>query len=383
VDLRTQNFKALEYQRALGSFSRIAGGSVSADRLMHYTASQVSLVTHIQHVKIMRYRPDQGDLLIVAGVGWKPGVVGRETLGVDKFSPGGRAIQTGAPVVIEDLANDPEYRYSDLLRDHDIVSVINVPIMIDGKTWGVLEVDSVTPRCFDDLDTSSLTIFANLLGLVLDRQEIRNRFTEAVADNSRTQSRAEVLLLELQHRVKNNFQIILSFLALQRRQATTDEARERINSAMDRVFAIALAHDQLSMKEGGSSVDFGDYLRALCANIDPARPGITLEVVAEATPIPLDRAVAAGLLVNELVTNAIKHAFPDGEGSIRVKFATSSDTAEGCITVEDDGRGMNKSVTAGLGSSLIQGLTAQLGGRLERPEASRGVQTTICFPVAL
>ena len=113
---------------------------------MQHACAQVSRVTHIKRTKVLRYRPDSGDLLIVAGVGWKPGVVGTETLPIDSASPPGRSIQTAAPVIIEDLPNDPEYRVSPLLRDHGIVSVLNVPVMIDGKNWGVLEVDAEEPR---------------------------------------------------------------------------------------------------------------------------------------------------------------------------------------------------------------------------------------------
>jgi hypothetical protein len=103
-----------EYHRVLVSFSRIASDSTPAERLMHHLVAQVAEATHIKHVKVLRYRADRGDLLVEAGVGWKPGVVGHATLGVDHRSPPGRTIQTAAPVAIANLPSDPEYRYSDL-----------------------------------------------------------------------------------------------------------------------------------------------------------------------------------------------------------------------------------------------------------------------------
>src|SRR3954468_7634067 len=87
-----------DYQHALAALSRAASESLPPDRLMHYVTAQVSRVTHIRHVKVMRYRPDRGDLLIVAGVGWKSGVVGKVTLAIDSASPAGRTIQTVRPV---------------------------------------------------------------------------------------------------------------------------------------------------------------------------------------------------------------------------------------------------------------------------------------------
>lgn len=375
--------RVLDYQRALASFSRMVGEAMSTERLMQNTAAQVSRVTGIRHVKVMRYRPDLGDLLIEAGVGWRPGVVGNATLGADHRSPGGRAMQIAAPVAIDDLPNDPEYRYSDVLREHGVVSVLNVPIMIDGHTWGVLEVDADEPTQFDELDTLSLTIFANVLGVALSRTSAQASALEAAAESSRRDIRAEVLLRELQHRIKNNFQVILGFLSLQRRQSETHEARHRIGRVMDRVFAIGLAHDQLSFKEGNNSVEFDDYLRALCANIDPGRRDIVFDVIADRAVLPLDRAVPAGLVVNELVTNSVKYAFGESGGTIRVTFRLDQNIAEARLIVEDDGRGMVESGRRGSGLSLVESFAQQLGGRVERAPVPRGTQTVLRFPYAL
>src|SRR3954470_21947834 len=91
-----------EYQRTLAAFSRVASEVLPPERLMHHIAAQVSRVTHIQRVKVMRYRPDKADLLAEAGVGWKEGVVGAATFTIDSASPPGRSIQTAAPVIVED-----------------------------------------------------------------------------------------------------------------------------------------------------------------------------------------------------------------------------------------------------------------------------------------
>ena len=119
--------------------------------------------------------PIKGDLLIEAGVGWKPGVVGQVSFGADRHSAPGRSIQTGEPVIAEDIANDPEFRYADVLREHGIVSVLNVPIMVDGTHWGVLEVDTVEKTSFDEFETHSLSIFANIIGLSLAKDSRAGR----------------------------------------------------------------------------------------------------------------------------------------------------------------------------------------------------------------
>jgi GAF domain-containing protein len=286
--------RVLEYQRALASFSRIASESLPPERLMHHACAQVSRVMHIKRTKVLHYRPDKGDLLLVAGVGWKPGLVGTATFSIYNASPPGRSIQTAAPVIIEDLPHDSEYRRSPILREHGVVSLLNVPVMIDGQTWGVLEVDAEEPRRFDDADVGFLTTHANMIGMVMARYEVSQQMNKTVQEHTEADARWRTLVSELQHRTKNNFQTIIAFIALQRRTAKTQESKNRIASVMDRVQAISLAHDQLSLKEGTSLVEFDDYLKSLCANIDPRRENVSIEVEASVTMLPLDRAVPAG-----------------------------------------------------------------------------------------
>src|SRR5687768_16832724 len=114
--------RLLTYQGALASFSRVAGEALPLERLLHHAAAQVCRVTHIKRSKVLSYRSDRADLLIMAGVGWKPGVVGATALPIDQASPPGRCLQTAAPVIVEDLSNTTEYRLSPLLREHGIVS---------------------------------------------------------------------------------------------------------------------------------------------------------------------------------------------------------------------------------------------------------------------
>lgn len=375
--------KALGYQQALATFTRIVSEADSTSRLLQNAAAQVSRITHIKHVKVLRYRPDQGDLLIEAGVGWHPGVVGHVSFGADRHSSPGRSLQTGAPVAVTDIRNDPEFRYAEVLREHGIVSVCNVPIFVDGKHWGVLEVDTEAKTSFEDFDIHSLSIFADILGLSLAQRFAQTDALRAASDTSISRTHSEMLLRELQHRMKNNLQIIVSFLALQRRQSASEEARERIAAVMDRVLAIGLAHDQLSFKDSASSVDMRDYLKALCANIDPHRPEVSIEVDVDLASIPLDRAVPIGLIVNELLTNSIKYAFDAEGGIINVVFRVNEGIGEAEISVRDNGRGMGDARPGAFGLRLVESLAGQLGGKLSRDGVPKGTLTTLRFPYSL
>ncbi|HEY8566697.1 MAG TPA: GAF domain-containing protein [Beijerinckiaceae bacterium] len=372
--------RLLDYQRALGNFSRVATETLPVERILQHAAASVSRVTHVRHVKVLRYRADEGDLLIEAGVGWRPNVVGHVALPIDEASPPGRALQTGAAVMISDLEGDSEFRASPLLREHGIVALLNVPIRLDGGIWGVLEVDSTEPRAFDEGDIGFLSAYANMLGLAMQRVEADRKAVESVAEAARKAAAQEVMLRELQHRMRNNFQIMSAFIALQRRRSETPDARARLTQVMERVQAIALAHDQLSVRQTGE-VEFGDYLRALCANIDPGREAIRIRVDASAATLPLDRAVPAGLVVNELVTNALKYAFGDEGGTVTVTFALEPSLGEACVQVEDDGCGFGAGREGGLGLTLVNSFADQLGGRVERDEPERGTRIRVVFPL--
>jgi two-component sensor histidine kinase/putative methionine-R-sulfoxide reductase with GAF domain len=352
------------------------------ERLMHHIAAQVARVTHISRTKIMRYRPEHGDLLIEAGVGWNADVVGHVVLAADHRSPAGRAYQTALPVSIYDASREPDYRLPAVLRDHGIVSLLNVPVMVNGFTWGVLEADSTEPHAFDEWDVGFLSTIANLMGVCLALHENRRQKMEGAAQRAREQSQFDRVIRELQHRIKNNLQIIVAFLSMKTRDLS-GEGREVLNTAVGRVQAIALAHDLLSVKKEPGAVDLGDYIGSLCANIDPQRPNVTIEVSADPVSVPIDRAVPAGLIANELVTNSIKYAFGNGVGHIHVSIKVINHRSEICLTVEDDGKGMEMPPKKGRGLSLIEGFAHQIQGRLEFARVESGTRIVLCFPVAL
>jgi two-component sensor histidine kinase len=382
-DLAERLLRHEEYQQALAAFSRVASEALAPERLLQHATARISAVACIQHVKILHYRPERGDLLIVAGVGWKPGVVGHTTMPGDSASAVGRSVQTGMPVLVEDIASNSEYHYASVLRDHGIVSLVNVPVMVDGRSWGVLEIDSNKPRTFDQSDVMFLTIFANIIGVALKACESEQKAVAGAERLVQAEARWQMLMREMRHRVKNNLQTIVSFLALQRRRTTTEDDRDRFASVMDRVQAIALAHDQLAVRDDESAVEFADYLRALCANINPREERVSIQVEASKATLPLDRAVPAGLIVNELVTNAFKHAFNGKEGTIRVVFTVDADRGTACVVVEDDGKGSGARREGGFGLDIVSALAQQLSGTVERESPEKGTRIRVTFPLAL
>jgi two-component sensor histidine kinase len=203
---------------------------------------------------------------------------------------------------------------------------------------------------------------------------VAERTAELVQANTRlTQALAQrdLLLREVYHRVKNNLQTVDGLIVMQARQVSDPEAKSGLLGLRGRIFALGLVHQQLMGSKDLQTFDFAPFLQQLSENIVGGGAGdeITLSVNAVPLNVDLDFAIPLGLLVTELVTNSLKHAFPDGKGAIDV-FLERGDDATVALVVADNGGGKAKadgSVDAArpaLGTSIISGLVAQLKGTM-------------------
>jgi two-component system, sensor histidine kinase PdtaS len=362
--------------------ARVASESGDEDGFLDQVVVQVARAVEIDHVKILRYRRREADLLVAAGFGWKEGIVRSATLSADLRSPPGRSFQTAQPVVIKNFRGQDDFIHSGLLQDHGIVSLVNVPVLIEGAAWGVLEVDSTRPRDFSQDTIEFLTATAGLIGAFLQshRGELSDA-TRLAAAAMQAQSR-DVLLREMQHRVKNSFQIILASIAIQKRRYASGDAQRALDHIASRINAISLAHDQLTPREKGQIVNLSDYLRALCLSIKQQTEGIEVEVQADELELSIDRAVPLGLILNEIATNSIKHAFgQDGGGRITVKLVAGVGYGEARLSVADNGGGIKQHNPTGTGLKLIVALARQIGGTVDQESSNQGTRTWLTFPV--
>lgn len=198
----------------------------------------------------------------------------------------------------------------------------------------------------------------------------------------------EVLLREVHHRVKNNMAVMSSLFYLQSRHATDPHTIRVFRESESRVRSMAMVHEVLYRSGDLSAVDFGRYLESLVdhlANMYRATlPG--LQVTRDIQPIRLsiEQAVPCGLLLNEVLTNALKHAFVDGEPA-RLDVSARSWGGEVRIDVVDTGVGMPEHVspasTQTLGVRLMQALIEQLDGHIEHHRQARGTRTCVSFPL--
>lgn len=171
-------------------------------------------------------------------------------------------------------------------------------------------------------------------------EESASALTEIASQRTEALAQRDVLLREVYHRVKNNLQLIDSCLVMQGRVLTDPHAKLSLKSLRGRVHALGLVHHQLMAAKDLATFDFAPFLKELVDNIVQSGPenDVNLTVIAEPIVMGLDLAIPLGLIVTELVTNAVKRAFPAGRGNIVVRFTHRGDDI--WLLVSDDGRGM-------------------------------------------
>ena len=379
----------VRHLQAVAEFGQYALWETDLDALLHEACSQVAKGLGVPYAKVLEYRPGGDDFLIRAGVGWGPGVVGSVRAPADRGHPPGLAMQTRQPVVTEDITADPRFTLTALFREYGVVALANVPIIVEAGVFGVLEV--VTPRrqAFTQPEISFMQGFANLIAAVVHRKGVERSLQAALQER-------EILLRELQHRVKNNLYVVSSLLGLQANRIDDDGARQALMEVQGRVHAIGLAHSILQASQDISRLDLGAYLGDLCRTLIAAAPfPVTLDLDLQPAQVSLQVGVPLGLIVNEIVSNSLQHAFgpgggPEGgpesgpeSGMVSLSVRRAGDRIE--LMIADNGRGMDAAAVAArrgsLGRKLIAALAVQIQGTLTRPAVERGVCYHLSFPV--
>jgi two-component sensor histidine kinase len=197
--------------------------------------------------------------------------------------------------------------------------------------------------------------------------------------------RIGMLLQELTHRVKNSLQIIAAMVGIEARSHKSGQGKAALERVSHRIDALGHLYSKLSKADTIEAVDAATYLDELCSDLIASvhkenGTSIVLKTDIESELLPTDRAIPIGLIVNELVTNAVKYAFP-GERKGTVLVTLKRLPGELRLTVADDGQGLDpRRADSGLGGRLVEGFARQLGGRVERESDSQGTTVRLIFP---
>ena len=368
----------IRQQELLAELGVLALQRTSFTDLLNHTARMTAEGLDAEYCKIMEYIPADKRLLVRAGVGWGEGVVGNATVGADLDSPAGFALQTGKPVISNHLENEERFRTPELLAEHGIRRAMNVILQGDGLPFGVLEVDSQSEGEFGEHDIAFLQGAANILGMAIEQQQYQRRLQAAL-------DRHQILLKEVNHRVKNSLQVVSSMLHLQANAANDPALSERLMEASTRILAVGRAYNRLAYNADYENVDLVAYLREVVQDLESAVAPCKVQLdTPNDIEFPADRAILVALIVNELILNAGRHAYPDSPGGvIRLQLVLSDDKVS--ISVSDDGIGLpadfDPALSKRLGTRIALGLAGQLGAELIRKKSNKGAHFTFVVPL--
>jgi two-component sensor histidine kinase len=268
-----------------------------------------------------------------------------------------------------------------------------VPLLVKGDLVGLFAFSSkLSEGTYSQDEKITLTTLANQAAIAIENARLYEVAQQEITDRKRAEEQIkaslkekEVLLKEIHHRVKNNLQVISSLLYLQSQNIVDKRALRMFQDSQNRVRSMALVHERLYQSKDLARIDFAEYARNLASyifrsygvNSDLIKPEIHVDDIA----LGIDAAVPCGLILNELVSNSLKHAFPNGKkGQIRVGL--SADNDKFTLMVSDNGVGFPKDLdfrnTESLGLQLVNTLVAQLEGTIEL-DRSMGTAFEITF----
>lgn len=386
--------KLLRQQAAIAAFGSFALAQSDLQAVLTEAAEACAKGLSVRFCKVCKYRPAENDLLIVAGCGWQSGVIGEVVSRADASSPQGRAFSTGEPSICNDLRNDDQFILPPFYAEHGILATIDVLIKGAHEPYGVLEIDSDQPQRYDQQDINFLTGFANVLAEAVATasrtallQTTIAQMQVLVEDKNRLLDQKKVLAEELQHRVRNNLQLIYGMLTRQLGETKDESGQRGIRAIARRVSTLAQVYDHLLGAEMTRTTDLGSYIRSLCrsiAEIQASSANVSLSCETDVLMLDLDVVTALGIIVAELVTNSFDHAFAEnGGGVIKVAVRRDTDHAEmATLLIEDNGPGFivnPGSKRHGLG--LVWRLAEQIRGRAS-VAATEGTAWTISFPLS-
>lgn len=370
-----EEVKRLRQQRNV--LAGFGGRALSTNDLQHLLQEAVELVSQaidVKLVKVLELLPGGEEVLVRAGVNWKPGVVGQATIPAHSGSPAGYAIETGEPVISRDVATERRFEIPNLLKEHGVRSMVNVVISGERGAWGVLEVDSPRSREFDTDDASFLQNYANLLAGAIDRLQVHEEL-------NRTLETRNILMHELQHRVSN---LLGNIRALSQRIARRSASVEDFVQAFDERLGV-LARTQEMLTGRGEAIMLENVLRQEL-EAHGVRPGP--KVVATGPDLVLAPVAAQALAMafHELATNAVKYgALREEAGHIAVAWQVGHAPSGGeeiAIRWRETGVEIGQApARKGYGSEVIEkGLPYMLGGSAKLLFHPDGLECVVRFP---
>jgi PAS domain S-box-containing protein len=282
------------------------------------------------------------------------------------FTPGGSAwTNNSLPLLDLPAADDPRLHPRNRCIHEGFCSLALIPVRVNQEIVGLLQLND---RRKDRFTLEMIEFFEGIsasIGVALMHKQAEETIKKSLEEK-------EVLLREIHHRVKNNMQIVSSLLMLQSQNIEDAKYKDMFLDSQTRIYSMALIHEKLYQSESIAHINFKEYIDGIVSNIFESyciKSNIKIDINVENIPIKIDYAIPCGLIINELVTNSLKYAFPDGrQGKIQLSLK-SNDNNMVQLSISDDGIGIAKDMdirnTKSLGLHLVTALAeGQLHGKI-------------------
>jgi len=275
-----------------------------------------------------------------------------------------------------------------------INSLLSVPIEWQGTTIGLLNLDSNKKNAFSEKDANKLKPISHAAAISIHKAKLFEQIEKDILDRKNTENNLklalkekEILLQEIHHRVKNNLTIIIALINLQDTKFTRPAEIELFEDLNKRIHSIALVHEKLYENYNLTNIDFNTYTYDLLDSIQAIlifRSDINIKIdIPQNIYFNLDKLIPLGLILNELITNSLKYAFPDSGGNVLISLKKALKNNYLILTAEDSGIGYPENVINGettqLGLLLVNSLALQINGSIKYSNIN-GAKTSITIP---
>ncbi|WP_088890824.1 histidine kinase dimerization/phosphoacceptor domain -containing protein [Leptolyngbya ohadii] len=368
--------------------------SLNLNDILQRSVEEVRQFLQTDRVIIYQFHPDWTGTVVVESVeeGWQPALKSsiRDTCFAQNYA---QAYKEGRTQVCEDIYTAGLTQcHIDILVLYDIRASLVVPILQGEHLWGLLCAYNCSgPRKWRSFEVDLLKQLAIHMAIAIQQSELYQQVQNELKERKRTEEQLklslkekEVLLKEIHHRVKNNLQVISSVLRLQSDYIKDERVLALFNDSQNRIRSMALIHEKLHQSSNLLKINFDEYIRDLADNLlrsyGASSQAATLRTEAIDVWLSIDTAIPCGLIINELVSNALKHAFPaaTSENEICVEISSAGHNRFK-LTVRDNGIGFPPELdfrnTESLGLELVCVFTEQLEGTIEL-DRTQGTGTT-------
>jgi two-component sensor histidine kinase len=387
-DRKAEIQRLLRQQAVLVQFGELALKGENLDEILTQACRLVSQALGTDLAKVVELQADGEILLVRAGVGWKPGVVGVTELKLTEKSSESHALRTGEPMISSDINQETRFEYADFLKDNGVRAIVNVAILGSEEKvpFGILQVDSREPRKFTDTDILFLRGYANLLAAAVARHrgldEMRRKEEElkqALAECRHGAERQHFLSRELDHRAKNMLAVLQAALRLTK----ADDVPSFVQLLEGRVSALARAQNLLAADQW-QGADLHAMLRDELASYLDGSSGPQAVLNGPTLVLPPTAVQPFSMALHEMATNAVKYgALSCPTGRLRISWQVGEDSVLRLRWVETSGPPLEGPPDKrGFGSRVLTNtLRMQLGGTIFMAWEPTGLVCDLAMPL--